>query len=168
MCRRSLRDVARLACGWSATGLAVVCAVLSACTEYAALPLDRSTLLKSDVGSLQHTGFALPPRLGINDIGRLAVENNPDLIAARTQRGVAEAQVLQAGILPNPSISGGYAFLLGGPGTFDAITASSGADVKSAIIKPAKRRAAEAAAKAIDAGILWQEWQTIGKARLLV
>jgi hypothetical protein len=76
--------------------------VLSGCTEYAALPLDRSTLLKSDVGSLRHTGYALPPRLGADDIGRLAVENNPDLIAARTQRGVAEAQVLQAGILPNP------------------------------------------------------------------
>jgi outer membrane protein TolC len=149
-------------------GLAVVCAVLSGCAEYAALPLDRSTLLKSDVRSLRHTGFALPQRLGINDIGRLAVENNPDLIAARTQRGVAEAQVLQAGILPNPSISGGYPFLLGGPGTFDAITASIGQDIKSLIIRPAKRRAARAAAQAIDASILWQEWQTIGKARLLV
>jgi outer membrane protein TolC len=149
-------------------GLAVICVVLSACAEYAALPLDRSTLLKSDVRSLQHIGFALPQRLGVNDIARLAVENNPDLIAARTQRGISEAQVLQASILPNPSVSGGYAFLLGGPGTFDAITASIGQDIKSLIIRPAKRQAARAAAEAIDASILWQEWQTIGKARLLV
>jgi outer membrane protein TolC len=149
-------------------GLAVICVVLSACAEYASLPLDRSTLLKSDVRSLQHIGFALPQRLGVNDIARLAVENNPDLIAARTQRGISEAQVLQAGILPNPSVSGGYAFLLGGPGTFDAITASIGQDIKSLMIRPAKRQAARAAAEAIDASILWQEWQTIGKARLLV
>lgn len=163
-----IRNRARLTYGRSTIGLAVVCAVLSGCTEYAARPLDRSTLLKSDVRSLHHTDFALPQRLGVSEIARLAVENNPDLIAARTQRGVAEAQVLQAGILPNPSISGGYAFLLGGPGTFDAITASIGQDVKSLIIRPAKRQAAKAAAQAIDASILWQEWQTIGKARLLV
>jgi outer membrane protein TolC len=164
-CRRNQE---RLTYGWPATSLAVVCAVLSGCVDYAALPLDRSALLKSDARSLQHTGFALPQRLGVNEIARLAVENNPDLIAARTQRGVAEAQVLQAGILPNPSVSGSYAFLLGGPGMFDAITASIGQDVKSLIIRPVKRRVAESAAQAIDASILWQEWQTIGKARLLV
>jgi outer membrane protein TolC len=168
MCQLSIRNQAKLATGWSATGVAVVCAVLSACTEHAALPLDRGTLLKSDVRSLQHTGFPLPQLFGINDIGQLVVENNPDLVAARTQRGVAEAQVLQAGILPNPSLSGSYAFLLGGPATFSAITASIAQDVKSAIVRPAKRRAAEAAAQAVDASILWQEWQTIGKARLLV
>src|ERR1700687_4257330 len=163
MCQWSIRNHARLAGGWSATGLAVVGVVLSACAEDAALPLDRSALLKSDVRALQHTGFALPSRLGIDDIGRLALENNPDLIAARTQRGVAEAQVLQARLLPKPSISSGYSFLLGGPGTFDAITASIGQDVKSLIVRPAKRRAAEAAARAVDASLLWQEWQTIGK-----
>jgi outer membrane protein TolC len=142
--------------------------VLSGCVEYTTLPLDRSTLLKSEVRSLRHTEFDLPQRFGVDEIARLAVENNPDLIAARTQRGVAQAQVLQAGILPNPSLSGSYGFLLGGPGTFDAITASIGQDVKSLIIRPAKRRAAETAAQAVDASLLWQEWQTIGKARLLV
>jgi hypothetical protein len=117
MCQRPIQNRARSTCDWVAVGVALICTLFSGCTKYAALPLDRSTPLASGVHLLQHTGFTLPERLGISEIDRLVVENNPDLIAARAQRGVAEAQVLQAGILPNPSISGAYAFLLGGPGS---------------------------------------------------
>lgn len=75
--------------------------------------------------------------------------------------------MLQAGILPNPSLGAGYAFLLGGPGTSAAITASLTEDVKSLVTLSARRRSASAAALQVDASVLWQEWQTIGKARLL-
>ena len=109
----------------------------------------------------------MPRPLSVDAVGLLAAGNNLDLKAARTERGIAVAQVLQAGILPNPSLGAGYAFLLGGPGTSAAITASLTEDVKSLVTLSARRRSASAAALQVDASVLWQEWQTIGKARLL-
>src|SRR5262249_19537670 len=98
-----------------------------------------------------------------------AVENNPDLKATRTQRGVARAQVLEAGLLPNPSINVSYAFLLNPPAAmFDAITVGITQDIQKSITLKGRLRAAQAAALQVDASILWEEWQLIGKARLLV
>jgi outer membrane protein TolC len=41
-------------------------------------------------------------------------------------------------------------------------------DIKSLVILSSRRRAAAAAAQQVNASLLWQEWQTIGKVRLLV
>jgi outer membrane protein TolC len=146
--------------------LAIVTVVLlCGCQSYAPLPLNRQARLAEHLSDLE---FASVPRpLSVDAIGLLAVGNNPDLKAARTERGIAVAQVLQAGILPNPSLGAGYAFLLGGPGTSAAIAASLTEDVKSLVTLSARRRSASAAALQVDASVLWQEWQTIGKARLL-
>ena len=146
--------------------LAIVTVVLlCGCQSYAPLPLNRQARLAEHLSDLE---FASVPRpLSVDAVGLLAVGNNPDLKAARTERGIAVAQVLQAGILPNPSLGAGYAFLLGGPGTSAAITASLTEDVKSLVTLSARRRSASAAALQVDASVLWQEWQTIGKARLL-
>ena len=145
---------------------------LAACQSYSSLPLDaRPDLAKQlrdlDFGPAASTIDPAYP-LTIGAISVLAVRNNPDLRAARAERGVAAAQVLQAGILPNPSLNASYALLLGGPGTVGAIAASLGQDVKSLVTLRAKRRTAVAAAESVDASLIWQEWQTIGKARLLV
>lgn len=146
--------------------LAIVTVVLlCGCQNYAPLPLNRQARLAEHLSDLE---FARVPRpLSVDAVGLLAVRNNPDLKAARTERGIAVAQVLQAHILPNPSLGAGYAFLLGGPGTSAAITASLTEDVKSLVTLSARRRSASAAALQVDASVLWQEWQTIGKARLL-
>ena len=146
--------------------LVAVVVLLSGCESYAPAPLDRQARLAEHLSDLE---FAHGPGpLSIEAVSLLAVEHNPDLRAARAQRGVAAAQVLQAGILPNPSVTTSYAFLLGGPGTVGAFTASLGQDIKALVTLSAKRRSAIAAAQQIDASLLWQEWQTIGKARLLV
>jgi outer membrane protein TolC len=105
--------------------------------------------------------------LTLDDITLLALRNNPDLVAVRQQRGVAQAQVLAAGILPNPVASGSYGFLLGGPGTTAAVTAGVSQDLKSLVTLSSSRAAARHAARDIDAQLLWQEWQTIAKVRLL-
>ena len=146
--------------------LAIVTVVLlSGCQSYAPLPLNRQARLAEHLSDLE---FASVPRpLSVDAVGLLAAGNNLDLKAARTERGIAVAQVLQAGILPNPSLGAGYAFLLGGPGTSAAIAASLTEDVKSLVTLSARRRSASAAALQVDASVLWQEWQTIGKARLL-
>lgn len=143
----------------------VTVVLLYGCQSYVPLPLDRQAKL---AGRLSELEFGNAPRpLSIEAVSIIAVANNPDLTAARAERGIAAAQVLQAGILPNPSLGAGYAFFLGGPGTTDAITASLTEDVKSLVTLSARRRSAAAAAQQVNASLLWQEWQTIGKARLL-
>jgi outer membrane protein TolC len=139
--------------------------LVTACAHYAPMPLEKTPASKDEVGQLRHEA-PLPAQLGIGDIALLALLNNPDLTAARAQRGVAEAQLLNAGILPNPSLSASYGFLLGGPGTTAALTAGLSQDIKSLVILSSKRGAAQQSARAVDASLLWQEWQTIAKARL--
>jgi len=149
----------------SGLALAAMLAGTSACATYRPLPLDTTVIGKPDPGRLQHAGN-LPDRLGVDDIERLALTNNPDLMAARAARGLARAQVQLAGILPNPSISGNYQEVLNVAGLYAPVTAALTQDLKSVVTLSAKRHAAQQAAQATDAGIAWEEWQIIGKARL--
>ncbi len=103
----------------------------------------------------------------MQEVAYLAVENNPDLRAARAKLGVAEAQVLAAGILPNPSFSGNYTPVLAGPGIITAWSAGLAEDVRALVTFSARRESARASGRQVDADLLWQEWQVIGKARLL-
>jgi len=156
---------------WGCVGGAVSIA-LAACASYQPLPLETHVHLKHKLSELAHSGVRIDQPLSVYDVAVLAVENNPDLIATRTQRGVARAQVLQAGLLPNPSISASYLFLLNpnpaGGVLFDAITATVTQDIQKTITMKSRLRTAQAAALQVDASILWEEWQLIGKARLLV
>ena len=142
--------------------LAAACA---GCTTYAPLPLDKQAQPAASAEQLHHDA-PLPSKLGVDDIVMLALRNNPALVAARAQQGVAQAQLLAAGILPNPSLNASYGFLLGGPGTVDSLSAGLSQDVRSLVTLSARRGAARQTVRQIDASLLWQEWQTIGKARL--
>jgi len=93
----------RLAARWCCVGAASL--ALAACASYQSLPLQTHLRLKHRLSELVHTGVRIDQPLSVYDVAVLAVENNPDLLATRTQRGVARAQVLEAGLLPNPSIS---------------------------------------------------------------
>ena len=143
----------------------VILLLLQGCQSYAPLPLNRQAGLAEHLSDLEFGNAQRPLSIGV--VSLLAAANNPDLRAARAERGIAAAQVVQAGILPNPSFGAGYAPLLGGPGTTAAITASLTEDIKSLVTLSARRRSVVAAAQQVDASLLWQEWQTIGKARLL-
>jgi outer membrane protein TolC len=146
--------------------------LLSACATYQSLPLRTHIHLKHSLSELAHSGVRIDQPLSVYDVAVLAVENNPDLLAARLQRGVARAQVLEAGLLPNPSISASYLFLLNpsaaGGVVFDAVAAAVTQDIQKTITMKGRLRAAQAAALQVDASVLWEEWQLIGKARLLV
>jgi outer membrane protein TolC len=141
--------------------------LIGGCATYAPLPLNKSAAPADRADQLDHEAHPLPPELGMDDVALLALRNNPDLVAARAQRGLAQAQILAAGIAPNPSLSGSYAFLLGGPGTTAALAAGLSQDLKSLITLSSQRAAARHAARQIDGRLLWQEWQTVAKARLL-
>jgi outer membrane protein TolC len=152
--------------------------LLSSCQSYTPLPLDSRPALAEHLSDLRlgpvpgdrtsGTTAIDPSRpLAAADVALLAVENNPDLRAARAGRGVAEAQVLQAGLLPNPSANGQLGFVTGGPGTATSWVAGLSQDVKALVTLSATRGAARYSARKVDADLLWQEWQVIGKARLL-
>jgi outer membrane protein TolC len=141
---------------------------LAGCARYQALPLSTQMPLRSAVAALDQAGSDTTAPLTVADIVRLAVVNNPDLKAARAQQGVAEAQLLQAGLLPNPSFNGSYTPVLSGPGVTPAWTAGFTEDIRSLITLSNRRKAASAAAQQVSATFLWQEWQLVGKARLAV
>jgi len=145
---------------------ALFLAVVGGCSSYSPLPLERHAEGKASVEELRHDA-PLPAALGIEDVALLALQNNPELQVARAQHGVAQAQLRTAGILPNPSLGASYAFLLGGPGTANALSASLTQDIRSIVLISNRRDTARAAASSVDAGVVWQEWQTLAKARLL-
>ena len=126
------------------------------CASYEHLPLDKESRLVARASELEGIGGK---RITLAMLDRLAVLNNPDLRAARAKLGIGAAQVIQAGILPNPQADVTYPFVIAGPGVIQS--------VRSILLLDTKREAAQNAASEIYATLLWQEWQTIGKARLL-
>ena len=142
-------------------------AALTGCATYRPLPLPAQSGLAPSVAALRHPGLVLPARLSLRDVAVLAVENDPDLRAARARLGVAQAEVLAAGVLPNPSLSAGLTPVIGGPGTTTGWNVGLSQDLRSLVTLQARTRAARAASGGVNASLLWQEWQVIGQARLL-
>jgi outer membrane protein TolC len=140
---------------------------LAACGAPADLPLPAKPGLADSLGSLHRDGTDTGLPLTVTQVALLAVQNNPDLRAVRAQHGVAQAQVLQAGLLPNPQFTGAFLPLLAGVGTTPAYNAGLSEDIRALITLSSSRDAARASAGQVDAQILWQEWQVIGQARLL-
>ena len=148
-------------------GLPACACGLSGCAAVPPLDLPGQDGLAPDVEQLRHEGLASPMRLDLRAVALLVVQNNPDLRAVRAQAGVAQAQVLQAGILPNPALTGSFLPLLAGFGSTPAWNAGISQDIRSLITLHARRQAARAGAAQLDAQILWQEWQVVGHAWLL-
>jgi outer membrane protein TolC len=100
----------------------------------------------------------------------LAVLANPVLRAARDRRGVAAAQLLQAGILPNPGLSYSLDIPTAGDtgGTVNAYALGLTYEVIPLITRGAQVDAARAQAAAVDLDIAWQEWQVAEGAKLHV
>lgn len=149
---------------WTA---AVLCAaILAGCAHYTPLPLDNSPSLKGNIADLRSDPRS-PGPLTIDQIVRLALENNPDLKAVRLKRITAAAQTKQAGILPNPSFSGSFLPLIAGPASIPAWTVGLSQNIKAIITYQAHQRAARDAELQVDADVVWQEWQIAGRARQL-
>jgi outer membrane protein TolC len=152
---------------------ALLLAALAGCATYRAAPLPASASLQPSLAALPHSlpdgrVVDVSSPLAVQDVAALAVLNNPDLKAARAQHGVAEAELLVAGLPPDPSFTGGFAALLGGPASMSAISASLTQDIGALITYRADKQAARAGLAQVDAGILWQEWQVASQAEQLV
>lgn len=102
-------------------------------------------------------------------LGLIAVVANPDLRALRQQAGIADAQVFAAGLLPDPTISLGVDFVIGGPATTlgNALAGALGLDTAALRTRRATLSQAQARARQVRLDIAWAEWQTAAQARLL-
>ena len=156
---------------------------LAGCAGYNPLELSQKGNLVSGLGQLdltlplesQTAPVKLDPTkpLTPQQVGLLAVFNDPELADQRGKLEAAQADLLAAKILPNPSISLGYTFLLGGPGTSpdqggaNAWIASISQDIRSIVTYGPRVAAAKARYKQVGADALWDVWQVAQKARLL-
>ena len=134
-------------------------AALSGCATYHPAPLADTAMAAAPLPGTQ--------ALTLAQLGALAVQRDPELTAARAQAGIAQAELLTAGTPPDPSLSIGVEALLGGPASMSSIAGSLVEDVSSLLTRSATVNAAKAHLLQVNAGILWQEWQTAAQAEQL-
>lgn len=157
-----------------------------ACAIYKPMPLDHSTVaaklappsmeaVRVQAKEIRHPilkplDFDLRNGLSPDAAAILAVLTNPKLRSVRDQRGIAAAQLLQAGILPNPQFSYKLDVPTGGmtQGLVNAFGLDLSWEITSLISRGAKIAAAKASAASVDLDVAWQEWQTAQAAKLQV
>lgn len=148
--------------------------LLSGCATYHSKPLPTKpdlartptlTVPASDLGVAGLKPEPLDPAKGLTEtnVVTLAVLENPQLKALRLQVGVARAQLLEAGLLPDPQISGG----LSKSSLFTGYSVTLAEDIQGLITRGAAQGAARAHLKQVNLDILWQEWQVAERAREL-
>lgn len=165
-------------CAASAVLLLACIPALSGCAVYQRLHLTpeavaaklrppKEDALAIAVSEIQHPLFR-PVRfdasngLSPDEAAVLAVVLNPNLRAARDQRDEAQAQLLQAGILPNPQLSGNIDYVTGG-NTVDTQTGFGYGlswDLRALLTHGPDVTAAKENARAVHLDVAWQEWQT--------
>lgn len=158
----------------SVLGVVVGCAsLLSGCAIYHSKPLPPGPdLTQAPALTVPTSTLAIPglkpepfePAKGLTEtnVVTLAVVENPKLKAMRLKAGVARAQLLEAGLLPDPQISGGLSRAL-----FTGYSATLMEDIRALVTRGAAKGAAQAHLKQVNLDILWQEWQVAQRAREL-
>lgn len=136
---------------------------LPATADLARLP--RLTVPSASLGLPGLRSEPFDPARGLSEINviTLAVAANPQLKAERLRAAVARAQLLEAGLLPDPQLSGGMSWSSVRTG-YDA---ALGEDIRALVTRGAARRAAAAHGRQVSLVILWQEWQVAERAREL-
>jgi len=156
--------------------------LLSGCATYQPVKLEATAKLNSAVEQLkldasQHKELPKPWRSssivlddGLNEaeLIQLAVLNNPHLAAVQSMLKEANAQLIQAGLLPDPQLSLSADIPRGNDPTLaTAYGIGLGFDLQSLMTRGARQSAATKRAKAIYLQVLWQEWQIIQQTRML-
>lgn len=158
---------------WKLSATLLVSLLFTGCTAYHAHPLPaapdlgNTTQLTVPVTQFRIPGLAPHQTssrgLDATTVMLLAVIHNPELKAARLQAGVADAQVLQAGLLPNPQFDASFASSVHNYGG----TLGLSEQIQSWITRGAAKAAAAANERQVNLNILWLEWQTAARAEQL-
>src|SRR5438552_1382916 len=108
--------------------------------------------------------------IGPDEASTIALFSNPALRSIRDRRGLATAQLIQAGIFPNPVVSYERDYVTGGntAGTRTGYTLSAGWEFTSLIPFLPKQTAARKNFRSVDLDVAWQEWQIAINARTAV
>ncbi|MEO7598573.1 MAG: TolC family protein [Opitutus sp.] len=166
--------------GW---GLAIL-GLAGGCETYRPQPLTHEALeqaletpslavVQTDAQTLNHplvNAVAIDGREGFTpeEIAVMTVIASPQLRALRDQRGVAEAQVIQAGLLPNPQL--GYSLDQphgnSDPTLVNGMSLGASWDATALLGYRSRVAAAHGTVRALELDIAWQEWQAAETARL--
>jgi outer membrane protein TolC len=158
--------------------------LLTGCVGYRARPLSQDAVnaalespslerIKVAASQLQQPVLApiiIDGRDGFTpeEIAVITVIVSPRLRALRDQHGVAAAQAVQAGLLPNPQL--GYSLDRptnnSDPSLVNGTSLGLSWEITSLIGRRDRSRSAELTANALDLDIAWQEWQAAQAARL--
>jgi len=97
----------------------------------------------------------------------MAIDRNLRLRAARAERGIGGAEVLAAGVLPNPRLDSSLSFpVSGSEATVLGYGAGIAWNVTPLVARGSRVLAAQESASSIDVSIAWKEWQVAQAARL--
>jgi outer membrane protein TolC len=152
---------------------------LSGCATYRPSPLEQekgaSSVAKlvapiTGMPPLQAATHRFDPADGLDatEVAMLAVANSPDLRIRRDALGVARAQAFAAGLLPDPQIAAGRDFPVHpGAGLTSAYNLGLSEDLGALLTRSSRVAAAEGQADQVNLQLLWDEWQTVARARLL-
>ncbi len=108
--------------------------------------------------------------IGPGEAAVIAVLLSPELKADRDKRGAATAQLIDAGVLPNPQLTYEKDAVSGGDtrGTQNGYALAATWEVTALLPLLPKQAAARANARAVDLEVAWDEWQAVANAKLAV
>ena len=157
----------------TSTLISLLSIALAGCASYHPQPLPTAPrLTRTPSLTVPAAQFQLPqlaphpiPTNGLDQttIVILAVCNDPALKAARLQDGIARAQMLQAGLLPDPVFTASLATSARDYGGALGLAQ----DLQSLITRGAAKAAASKSEQQVHLNILWQEWQVAAQASQL-
>ncbi len=103
------------------------------------------------------------------ELAILAVTMNPNLRTVRDNRGVAHAQVVAAGLLPNPTVSIQPYLPVAGKtaGAVDGYSGQVSWSFNELVTRGSRVSAAEFAEESVELDIAWSEWSVGMQAELL-
>src|SRR3981081_506596 len=135
-------------------------------------PYDILRIPASRIRSVAIDPTLLDPRVGIgpDEAGTIALFLNPALRSIRDRRGLASAQLIQAGILPNVVLSYERDYVTGGntAGTQTGYNFTAGWEFSALIPFLPRQTAARKNFRSVDLDVAWQEWQIAVNARTAV
>lgn len=152
---------------------------LAGCATYTPLPLGDSRGARSAVRlSVDAGAMTLPtldthrfdPADGLDatEVAMLAVAHCPELKVKRDELGIARAQAFAAGLLPDPQLGLGRDFpARSGNSLVSAFNLGLSEDIGALLTRSSRMAAARRQGDKVNLELLWAEWQTIARARLL-
>jgi len=164
----------------------ILLASVIGCVRYHAKPLTQQSVnqaleppqleeLQVNARSLSHPilkplEINLADGLSPEEAGVIAVLANPALRAERDRRNLAEAQLIQAKLLPNPVLSSSLDLPTGGAtdGAVNAYGVGIAWDIRDLISHSARVKASKAERAEVDLSVAWSEWQVAEGAKMIV